>query len=592
MRPVYSILLSAVGGFALGYTGMLQFSQSSNEPPDKGAEFPDKSAKSLPMSKEQVSSEGRVASVLTLSGKSESDSHFFELYSELQKLTAGELKEMAPKMVETLKRLAKEHSYTEAVGEAWMERWLEVDASAALEFLSASMLFEDLDPKGVWNESFAISGLPFRGAFKAVARHSPEWTRNFLLTIKDEKRRDYGVHLLATAAAQKFGLSGKKLIADFLGDGNRRAAIDGYAIGLAQSSPDDAFQIALAETPGPFREKLMEHVLWEASRIGSASIRALLDRIGDPDLRARMAGQAIGNVSSRAGENVRPWLEEEMTRAAKLGSSDFENWWDFAIQEAVREGDFKDVADWALSLKVDAEKNVLSELSVDWATREPATVQSWLRGNADRLDEQAVKALDRSLQKLVNHDPQAAAAWAESLPPGPLRDSVWLKTALRMADVSNGEQAASAYRAISASDTDGSLAKRLATTLSKVDGSEAGAWALELPEGTARTAAIRAVASEWGQRDPKEAAVWINALTPGPERDIAIEEYAARITYAEPSAGAEWVLEIQSEASRQRAAERVFGTWRHEDPAGAIAWLRQLPGVGEEWRRKALQVNR
>ena len=589
MRALSALFLCIASGFLAGFalTYWTTHSTSTNleTPPEQQA----KPSPSSPLAPTETSSEERIAAVLALAEKPRDEARDHALYTALQKLSAAELKEGAPGMVAVLKRLGEKHAFAVELGEAWMERWLDVDASAALQFLTTSRIFDDLDPNGEWKDYGGILGFAFEGVFKAVARREPEWARAYLAGLEPNARRNCGVYRLAEAIGTKDGIHGKQFLSDFMEGANRHAAVKGYVLGLAQRSPSEAFQLALAETAGPFRDLLLDKVVWEAAAQGRGSVRTLLDRVNDTDTRERLTGKAIGDLAHRTRENVFPWLKEEMTRRAQTGDHDT-NWhWEWAVQETLRTQDFGDSADFALTLAKSSQDFILQRVTSDWAQFDPTALRTWLKDHAPQMDAETVGKLHFTLARMVDADGAAASAWLDTLPDGALRDSFRLETALAQAKSGNLEPMRVAYASLAASDSKGTIAEMAATALAKANGPNAAEWLSTLPLGAARTAATRKVAGVWGERDPLAAGAWIKDLPAGKDRDVAIEGYAPRIALAVPSAAAEWILEISDSAVREKAASSVFWLWQQDNAGAAAEWLKQLPGISEEARQKLLR---
>jgi hypothetical protein len=529
-----------------------------------------------------------VSSLLALADKPRDHANDHAFCVTLDAMGAEALRQSAPQMVAMLRKLAKEQRFAGQVGEAWMQRWLEVDAPGALEFLSAARLFDALDPKDDW-QGFGGFGLPFLGVFTAVARKDPEWTRAYLARLEPNAQRNCGVHHLAIVAGTLGPPRSQQLIAEFLTGTNRAAALEGFVKGLAERDPGEALNLAMAEPKGPLRGKLIDHLLWHASIAGTDAVRALIERAKDPRERAHIAGRAIGNIAYRTRAHVLPWLKEEIERDTSATSgSDFRQRWDWALQCVFDAGDHRASADWALTLKGDPEQNALARLTHQWGSTEPDELRRWLSENAERLDADAVTRISGALQPFARKDPKAAWDRAGSLPPGPLRDAMRFQAALAQARGGNAEHARAAYESVAHEDKTGEMAKKMAAILADQDRPAAVHWAMNLPPGNARAAAVRTIMENWTWRNPAGVAQWITDLPAGSDRDVVVEEFAANVIQSDPPTAAEWVLEIAGEKARENAASRVYWKWRMESPGAAAAWVKTLPGVSERWRRKTL----
>lgn len=139
-------------------------------------------------------------------------------------------------------------------------------------------------------------------------------------------------------------------------------------------------------------------------------------------------------------------------------------------------------------------------------------------------------------------DPDAALAWAKTLPEG---------------------KRAGAYNGVL-----GSLAGD--------DPARASAMALELDEGKDRSNLIGNIAESWGKKSPADALRWVDTLEEGRERDQALGKTLGGWAQAEPEKAA---AHLESLPEEERAAHvgEIAGPWARQDPSGAASWLEDQP---------------
>jgi hypothetical protein len=105
-------------------------------------------------------------------------------------------------------------------------------------------------------------------------------------------------------------------------------------------------------------------------------------------------------------------------------------------------------------------------------------------------------------------------------------------------------------------------------------------WALHLPEGTAKAAAVAQVFDVWARVAPDVAGRWLNALPPSPNVDNAIRGYVlgAIAQYLAAPGNAEdlmiWASSIRSPTLRARTVSETWQAWAEHDAASAATWAR------------------
>ena len=596
MRQLLPIAFTALASFAVGFAGMRRVERAT--PPIEEARVilpAPAQATALAESADGLaaSSKERINAFAALCEKPAGLARDHDLFAALQKFDARDFAAAGADGLMALlappgKRVRDDAT---ALCEAWMDRWLEVDAPGALHFLESwPMLHQPPNMSGsLANSAFGFAGV----TFKALARREPAWTFQHLAAQTAGPGRNVGIYVLLDQVAREDSAKARQYLASFSDGPNRRAALQGYVGGMAEMNVRAGFDVAMAEAAGPFREDLLMTAMRSASKRGVATVRDLLDRIDDPALRQKMATTALDGVTYRSREDPLPWIIEESQRSAVAGGHEAEyDWWRRAIAQAVQGPQVASAAEWAATLASDPGRKTLEKIGYEWAWRNPVTMRAWLAENASTLDAAAVEKLHAGIARMTRGEAGAMQAWSDALPPGRLRDQVKFQIALSVGAKSGLGQVEAAYDSMAANDATGALAKQLAIVLADQDGPVAADWAMRRPAGPARDAAIKAVAGEWSQRDPRGAAEWLGQMPAGADRDAAVSEYAWKVVYADPAAAAEWVGQVADPAMRTQAAEKVFWLWKNENPIAARVWLRGMTGVDETWKTKFLKRQR
>jgi hypothetical protein len=540
----------------------------------------------------------RVSGLIALLEKPSSNARDIALYRTLQEFDAADFQSGADDFLALLRRRA-EMNGAEDLGEAWMDRWLEIDPAGALGFAAKSGMIEQLDPKGEWLQNRWLRSPAYSGAFRAIARKHPEWAKARLADLKAGPQRDLGVYLLLNQVAQADAVKARQFLAGFSGGPNRSAAVDGYVRGLASVDARAGFEAAITEPPGPFRDKLLTFAMQNAPRHGVAAVRELLDRIDDPAQRRELARSALSSFAEKSSESPLPWLKKESAQLAATGGPDADKW--MTALELSRASERSETASWALALSRDPKREVFSAIVGTWTWRDPEGFQTWLAESATKLDASAIESLHLPLMDFVSRVPAQTQKWADALPSGPLRDQAQFTLALASGAEGDLAHAEAAYRAVATSDTKGYMARHGVFAVAGHDGvygrhrdiawgSAPAQFVMALPPGPGRTLAIQTVADLWGENDPKRAAAWLNEMPMGAERDTAVHQFVKQVVNANPGVAADWVEQVADPATREKAAQDMFQAWSGNDPVAARAWLRALPGVREEWKARFLRT--
>jgi hypothetical protein len=501
----------------------------------------------------------------------------------LVKMDAEDFAASAKEVMAVLLEMGKKGRISDALAEAWMDRWLELDAEAARKFVVTERVFEKLDPEGSgsWEEDY-VGVFAFRGVVQALARREPDWTMNQVSAQEAGAKRDLAVNVLLKQVARLDPVKAKQFLARFADGPNRVAAVEGLVKGLAEVDYRASFEVALKEPAGPLRDNLLHAPMERAARNGTAAIRELLDRIDSPELRGDLAAQALSNFSHYSREDPTEWAKAETERM----KGPIDGFWKGGVGQLVgrRGGDPPALAEWALGLSNDSERVLFTSMALRWVRQDPAGMRNWLDASVGKLDAQTIARCGPMMGTMASRDLAATRQWAEGLPPGPLADHARFQVALQSGREGEIEHARVAYQAIAASDRNGHFARGLAHILAGKDGGAAAQWAIELPTGPGRAAALSTVAGEWSYADPRGAAQWLETLPPGADRDLMVQQYAGKVALADPQAAAEWVRQIEDPKAREKAAADVFRPWNKEDPIASRKWIRTLPGVSEKWR--------
>jgi hypothetical protein len=178
-------------------------------------------------------------------------------------------------------------------------------------------------------------------------------------------------------------------------------------------------------------------------------------------------------------------------------------------------------------------------------------------------------------------EPEAAAEFAEQLPPGKERDfaALQLTRAWREEDPQKGLEF---LKRIDDPGIAAEAAKDLVEVLVRNDRAAAVEVANQLPE-QAQPGAYHGLVRGWAFGEPHAAGEWINQLPPGAGKDSAIEAYVSVIDGMDARSATQWATAIGDPKKRAEATMNAFQRWLGQDRAAASAWLEQAD-VGEGLR--------
>ncbi|RYD86926.1 MAG: hypothetical protein EOP61_36580, partial [Sphingomonadales bacterium] len=339
----------------------------------------------------------------------------------------------------------------EHIAEAWLDRWLQLDAPAALKYLEESTFLADLP--GVRSMS-SISQSPLGGAFRALLRHRPEWLRTMVVEMEPGPRRNIAAQILIGHAARGGIAQAQPYLADF--PHLREAALIGYVHEAAASDPTSALDAVLAEPPGGSREELLTEIFTAAGARDLALGRGMLDRIEDPALRVQMAASLLSGAERGDPQETVNLVREESERLAAAGKQgpDAVSWVRSGLNNLTAES-LEGIADWATDFAADPDRALLADVTRVWASRDAAKFQAWLSTNASRLDPIVTGKLRYALDDMAANRLPLMKEWIATLPEGPLRNQAQFRVSLRTTADGGLASAQAAYRPLADSDTTG-----------------------------------------------------------------------------------------------------------------------------------------
>jgi len=174
----------------------------------------------------------------------------------------------------------------------------------------------------------------------------------------------------------------------------------------------------------------------------------------------------------------------------------------------------------------------------------------------------------------VRQDPDAALAWANSLPKNQRQGA--LGGALETIAASNPVEAAQRLLELDPGEEREKAAGNIANLWAKRAPQEAMEWAMTL-EGEDRESAMSRALGGWASLEPEQAASFLNEIPAEERTDSQVREVGRRWASQEPSKAAEWLTNQPESRGRTEAVGYALWHWTNEDPGGAADWILEQP---------------
>lgn len=230
---------------------------------------------------------------------------------------------------------------------------------------------------------------------------------------------------------------------------------------------------------------------------------------------------------------------------------------------------------WMNGLEVGAEirQNIINRTISEWAGRDIESAKEQALSYGDKNERSgAIQAL---IGSWGSNDPQSARDWVRAELDGDDRRAAFC-TLLQRLSYQDVESAVDMYNEVTAGLSAEDLKKsyhgipsQIASSWAQHDASGAGEWVLTLPEGDARSVAVRQLVDSWGDADLEGAANFVLTLDNGKERDQAVERLVYDAKRTDPESAFDWAASIGDERTRERMIRDTATHWKNTDPDAA-----------------------
>ena len=428
-----------------------------------------------------------------------------------------------------------DESFGAAFARSFIERWLAVDESGALDSLPA--LAKRAQVAGSFDAAPVLRAL--------IAARPRETLRSFLAMEPDDAGGPVssGLKEAFTHLAAENPASARAVLADCRDARQRQAAELGIALGLAESDPvsgaavaaqmksDEVFRAALSAA-----EKKGDGAVFEVALKGNAILLPTYTLTG---LALRFPGAPWESIPAEGREPSGGVTVDVLDTVA-------------IMPPAARTRLLERSADFPAFMK-DAVRN---ELLSAWVSDAPRDAVEWARTNA-AIRNTAEGTLGSLFAKWQTQDRAAAIAWLESVPDAALREGLapWIRSAPKSPE-------------------------------EKPDLAGATAHALAAPENSEAASHFDLMVKEWFASDAEAASQWASSLTDSRQKDRAFRAYARAAVDRDTAAARAWIDAISDPHLRADGVSELVRASAGKDKAGMREWLgtlRDIEPLRKQW---------
>jgi hypothetical protein len=432
-------------------------------------------------------------------------------------------------MMEAAKKLPMK--YATAVREALVERWFDVDPTAA----EAWMRTQPDDDR----------------AWKAWAGHFPE---RAIAEVHENPRGAGAKDLLQVAIRALPGITDAKAKAENLlglpSDPARDTLLGNAVADWAIKDPDGAFAFAHQLPLGEGRNHATGDALKEIAK-------------KDPFRAMQMANEMLPEYSQANVADVPAQIASETAKR-----------------------DFAAAARWVEQMPAEMRRRVAFPIALNLVQTDPVRALEW--GSANSVDFNG-SILPAAMRK----NSAETLRWIEAKPEGPDRDKL-LEAALGSSTLGGDSVRFNSELAQLPPESRLRVAENLGGFSGGAENAKrTWAWIATLDDESARLAAIRsasarvAIRARWNPDQPVQTPEFSDAAS----RDAVL---LGKAQWSNPVDAAEGLLQISDPQTQQNAFDRYMPDWLHRDPAKTEAWLKQNGSFSQEqidgWKEAARWV--
>lgn len=321
-------------------------------------------------------------------------------------------------------------------------------------------------------------------------------------------------------------------------------------------------------------DKLEQIVRGENALDRSRSMLAWIDSLAPSEFEAAVAKfRGLGITEARMGEYamlLTAWAEvDPMAALAYTTKNTTSGMATGTVLAAWTSRDPESAIAWAESNHEGEEANpYMVGIIRSLAATNPTRATELLQGLPFSSERGA--ALQAMIPHLLKQGPEAAKSWIAGLTDERLRDGATARFAEQMAKTDPANTASWLLANLGEAST--RSVDEVFVEFAKQDKGAAMSAFAQLPEGDARTRALRGLVTVEAQTDPVAAAKMMNT-SPADVDDRMVYHFIWNSFDKAPSVAANQIAQIKDEENRNRMYQRALGSWLENDQAAAQNWI-------------------
>ncbi|MDG2125477.1 MAG: hypothetical protein P8J87_17365, partial [Verrucomicrobiales bacterium] len=207
----------------------------------------------------------------------------------------------------------------------------------------------------------------------------------------------------------------------------------------------------------------------------------------------------------------------------------------------------------------------------EWARTDPDAALAWA---ASLPEGQSSGAHIAILRNLASRDPALASFVATSLEPGGERTRAIAEVSDAWA--SQDPDAALTWAATLDGEERHQATRQSLDALTDIDPQQAATYLESITDAGEQARLLTTVAGSWAETQPAEAATWLADRPESDGKTDAMGWVAWHWTNADPQAASTWLIDQPESQSRDRAIGSLAKATFESDPAAAVTWAAQI----------------
>jgi hypothetical protein len=532
-----------------------------------------------------ASSQERVAWLFDICQRKDALARDHALWEALSRFEPGDfLAALAnlPAFGETMAQL--DPDVRTALAQAAIDRWLDVDETGALGWLSTATAVVESGKVQLPE----IGRQDVQAMYELLAVRKPEWVLEQVPRLGKKTHREWAVWLLMLKAAESRPEKAREWLQTFDGTEDARVAKSGFVYGLADSDPVAAVTLAM-QSNGPAQDEMLFGVFERTVSNRPGALADVLAKMNPPQ-RKVMTWIAVRGLGKNSAIDPFAWIQERIAADPTLVEVSASQ----AAFDAARNVsglvavDPLRTLEWVRSFPETQRAAYIDGTLSAWSRSDPRAMLKWLAIQPS----DALPTNVPGLAACAIADPPAFAQWTQTLPSGELHDRAEVALA---ADYVSANRIADALRTLPvlpSSEVGVGATQKMVLTIAQRDPRATANWVMSVEDQRLQNAAAGALVTTWASQSLEDTATWVDRLPAGGLRESAVGALAGAVAQSDPVSATLWFAQITNPNARSAAAREVYSAWKFQDPVAARNWLTSVHGIDESLRARLLRQRR